>query len=289
MGETKKEEGRGWERARVSAPSIPPPPPPQLLGLEFPSESPQLCFSPRAEQRHIRAAGPSGEARDGATLESKIGPKESDLDGSAVLGPRPYRAPESPGPQTRTGPCTCQRSRLVLASGLREERAQAPAFLAPPTASPEPGRPPQLRPPPGWAGPCGWAGGRGTTKGTALSPPAEEGTGAGGSLHLAARAAGTGRARVRALRAGSRVRDGARAAVEARGLCAEMAAAAAAAAEEGMEPRALQYEQTLVSEAEPSLGAYAPGPLLLLTLGSARTGGLSSPQPSELGKRRLEG
>lgn len=29
-----------------------------------------------------------------------------------------------------------------------------------------------------------------------------------------------------------------------------MAAAVAAAAEEGMEPRALQYEQTLVSEAE---------------------------------------
>lgn len=106
---------------------------------------------------------------------------------------------------------------------------------------------------------------------------------------MAARAAGTGRARVRALRAGSRVRDGARDAVEARGLCAEMAAAAAAAAEEGMEPRALQYEQTLVSEAEPSPGAYAPGPLLLVTLGSARTGGLSTPQPSELGKLRLEG
>lgn len=45
-----------------------------------------------------------------------------------------------------------------------------------------------------------------------------------------------------------------------------MAAAAAAAAEEGMEPRALQYEQTLVSEAPPSAEEYASGPLLLLPL-----------------------
>lgn len=45
-----------------------------------------------------------------------------------------------------------------------------------------------------------------------------------------------------------------------------MAAAAAAAAEEGMEPRALQYEQTLVSEAPPSPEEYASGPLLLLPL-----------------------
>lgn len=53
-----------------------------------------------------------------------------------------------------------------------------------------------------------------------------------------------------------------------------MAAAAAAAAEEGMEPRALQYEQTLVSEAQPSPEEYATGPLLLVTLVSARTGDL---------------
>lgn len=69
---------------------------------------------------------------------------------------------------------------------------------------------------------------------------------------------------------------------EARGLCAEMAAAPAAAAEEGMEPRALQYEQTLVSEAEPSSEVYAPELLLRVTLGSARTGGLSKPHPSLL-------
>lgn len=56
----------------------------------------------------------------------------------------------------------------------------------------------------------------------------------------------------RAQQAGSRIQAGARPQREAGGLCAEMAAAAAAAAEEGMEPRALQYEQTLVSEAEQS-------------------------------------
>ena len=49
------------------------------------------------------------------------------------------------------------------------------------------------------------------------------------------------------------------------------AAAGTAAAEEGMEPRALQYEQTLVSEASRALRS-APGPLLLVTRGSARTG-----------------
>lgn len=41
-----------------------------------------------------------------------------------------------------------------------------------------------------------------------------------------------------------------------------MAAAGAAAAAEGMEPRALQYEQTLVSRDEPSgahSGTVAPG------------------------------
>lgn len=48
---------------------------PPSTGLAFPSESPQLCFSPRAEQRRIRAAGPSGEAKEGATLERKLGPK----------------------------------------------------------------------------------------------------------------------------------------------------------------------------------------------------------------------
>lgn len=53
-----------------------------------------------------------------------------------------------------------------------------------------------------------------------------------------------------------------------------MAATAAVAAEEGMEPRALQYEQTLVSEAQPSSKGCTLAQLLQITLGSARVGGL---------------
>lgn len=69
----------------------------------------------------------------------------------------------------------------LSASSLCAEGSWASAFQAPPTASPKPGRRPQGRPRPGWAGPCGWAGGRSSTEGTALGPPAEEGTRAGGS------------------------------------------------------------------------------------------------------------
>lgn len=57
-----------------------------------------------------------------------------------------------------------------------------------------------------------------------------------------------------------------------------------------MEPRALQYEQTLVREAEPILEEYAPGPLLLVTPGARGLGAYPyPPQPSELGKLRLKG
>ena len=41
-----------------------------------------------------------------------------------------------------------------------------------------------------------------------------------------------------------------------------------------MEPRALQYEQTLVSEAERNPQECTPVPLLWVLLGSARPGGL---------------
>lgn len=74
------------------------------------------------------------------------------------------------------------------------------------------------------------------------------------------------------------------------------AAAGAAAAEEGMEPRALQYEQTLVSEASRALRSVLPDrcswlPVEARGRGRGRGGGatLSPPQPSELGKLRLEG
>lgn len=59
-----------------------------------------------------------------------------------------------------------------------------------------------------------------------------------------------------------------------------MAAAATAAAEEGMEPRALQYEQTLVREAEQILEEYAPGPLLLVTPGVRELGAYPYPSPA---------
>lgn len=53
-----------------------------------------------------------------------------------------------------------------------------------------------------------------------------------------------------------------------------MAAASAAAVAEGMEPRALQYEQTLVREAEPNPPECTPAQLLWAPLGSARPGGV---------------
>lgn len=68
--EGEDERDRGSQLRAFHTPQSPP-----STGLAFPSESPQLCFSPRAEQRRIRAAGPSGEAREGATLERKLGPK----------------------------------------------------------------------------------------------------------------------------------------------------------------------------------------------------------------------
>lgn len=151
----------------------------------------------------------------------------------------------------------------LSAPGLGGEGARTHAFQAPPAVSPEPGRRPQRRPRPCGAGPCEWAGGRSSTEGTALCPPAQEGTRAGGC----ASSARLGPAALCARPPGLRGRDGDRRGLcgpaaesgpepepprEAKGLRAEMAAPAAAAAAEGMEPRALQYEQTLVSEAEPS-------------------------------------
>jgi hypothetical protein len=67
-----------------------------------------------------------------------------------------------------------------------------------------------------------------------------------------------------------------------------MAASAAAAAEEGMEPRALHYEQTLVSEVDPSPEGYAGHRCSRFP--RKREGWrptLAMPQPSKLGKLRL--
>ncbi|KAM8770605.1 LOW QUALITY PROTEIN: chloride channel protein 2 [Rhynchonycteris naso] len=72
---------------------------------------------------------------------------------------------------------------------------------------------------------------------------------------------------------------------EARGLCAEMAAAAAAASEEGMEPRALQYEQTLMyGRYTQDLGAFAKEEAARIRLGGPEPwrGPLSPPAPPEL-------
>lgn len=51
------------------------PPGPPLHGPSVPLRVPSALLLTRAEQRRIRAAGPSREAREGATLERKLGPK----------------------------------------------------------------------------------------------------------------------------------------------------------------------------------------------------------------------
>lgn len=77
----------------------------------------------------------------------------------------------------------------------------------------------------------------------------------------------------RALRAGAESGPEPEPQRQARDLCVEMAAAAAVSAAEGMEPRALQYEQTLVSEAESSPKECGPG-VLLVTLGKREEWGV---------------
>lgn len=140
---------------------------------------------------------------------------------SADLGSRPRPDAGSrrhcPAPPRASGPAPTQARTPLSATRLRGEGTRACALQAPPAASPEPGRRPQRGPQPGWAGSGGWAGGRSSTEGTALGPPAEEGTRAGGCAGgarpgpaaLCTRRPGcgdgTGREWARAPRAGRRV------------------------------------------------------------------------------------
>lgn len=172
-----------------------PPAPPPTPGLSAPLRSPQPGFSLQAEPRRLCAAGPGASS--------------------------PSRAARAPGAADPARPSTCQRTRPRSGPGRpaqppgRRRGAGSRAPSAPYRLSPaEAAAPSRARP--GWAGPRGRAGGRSSTVGTALGPPAEEGTRAGGSLHSAAGAAGTGRVSARALRAGSRVQAGARAAAGSR-------------------------------------------------------------------------
>lgn len=218
-------------------------PNPLLRGSKLPS-----C--PTGLRAHPRRVGPS------EPLSPRGGRRRHRV--RTLLSPqRVVASPASPGAR-RLGicspsRCTCRRTRPRRPWEPRTWSGARPrACPAPPAASPEPRERPERGPRPGRAGPGGWARGRSGARSTALGPPAEEGTERGAApkhppgARRTRSGAGCGDRTVRArglLRAG----EGAESWPGPEPQREEMAATAAAAAEEGMEPRALQYEQTLVS------------------------------------------
>lgn len=216
----------------------PPLPRPPLLDSVLPSD-------PRSPASHSR------RSRGVCALPAPAPPVPP-----ARLGPREPQTQPAPPRASGPAPALARGAPLSPPGG---EGARARALPAPPTASPQPRRRPRADP--GRAGPApadGPAGGAAPWAPPSARPPRR----------------GREREALCTRPPGLRGRDGCRRGLcgrgaesrpepeprrEAGGLCAEMAAGAAAAAEEGMEPRALQYEQTLVSEAEPSPEECAPG------------------------------